>query len=311
MWYKNGQLPRIWRQQAKSVTESLPGEMTNIQAEPLMVFISIFNRLASDFRRNPLNYTYSITPDIIENMIRLAGVIGKDYIESAAIIDDADSDILEDQSVSQNNNMTALSLQNTMEYLEEVIEILEDGRDVDEDSIVDLSYQVYECIYAISNYLQRAGGRYDQFVSNLPSPDEIYTVHSGDYDLLPDDFPEELVPVFASPGLPMDSPEMDVTDVLVESAQQYINGVSKTIEMPMDMSATKHNLSLRQLVRSYDILYKKVMSVGGAWVIDFALGLSNEQISALVQEGLAKRSGSKVTLTRRGYEKPQWFNYQT
>lgn len=73
--------------------------------------------------------------------------------------------------------------------------------------------------------------------------------------------------------------------------------------------STKHNLSLNRLAFAYNRLYDAVTRANGRYVNWMILGLNKFDINALVEEGLAMSNGGNATLTRIGYEKPQWYNY--
>lgn len=73
----------------------------------------------------------------------------------------------------------------------------------------------------------------------------------------------------------------------------------------------QNKLSLAQLNAAFNKLYKAVSKANGGWVSKnpLFLGLSNREIAALVEEGLAVVRGGAITLTREGWERRQYFKY--
>lgn len=91
--------------------------------------------------------------------------------------------------------------------------------------------------------------------------------------------------------------------------RQELREQIKMYEQPKP--AVKNDLSMRQILAAFQRARDVIMANDGGWVLTnvFFSGLSDEEVQALVDEKLIKVNAGKMTLTREGWEKPQFFQY--
>lgn len=334
-WYKNASTPRVWRRTAREIatggsddaapyryprikTSTAPymadkpisfaespmnakwskqlnnwgkpgetGEQDNIHARPLMTFIDEFNNISTQIENGGGFYAADID--------YLIGVANDVF------------DLIEDEDEQE-------VLLNTVEHLEDLHDALYQYVDFEEQYIM-----WFHALNALKKVVD-----VERYVVDIPSPDEMMEL---DEEMLPDEIQGQVAGQIANTDANIDDYYGISTDPAPyesASASQYddpytapdfdlpiTSDVVKTWENREEADAVKHNLSLRQMINAFDKAYNKIMDANGGWVFANTLftGLSKWEVDALVEEGLLKRQGGKITLTRAGWERPQWYTY--
>ncbi len=282
---------------------------TNVHSYEIMRVIEMVNNIAADLNDYPPLYVYDYRSDDTHILAieHLANTISPEKIvnlknqcwaaHDQLTMGDKNNDMVRPILV-QLINYTAPLYEAAQEFeatASDYIHNYYDGlrNEEDFDYLGVLEQELYNHINLIMLYLKRAGDKFDQFVINFPSPDERY---EADYDLLPDDFPVDLIEKFASPG----------------SIDEQVNPYSLKLSA-FNLQSTKHNLNIGQLNSAFERIYKRIMSVNGGWILSNQIvsGVTTNELNALVEEGLVKLDGKLVTLTRQGYMWPNapFFQY--
>lgn len=330
-WYNRARLNRKWRQTAKAImqagteaavaqsarktavkTSTAPymtddeiklvnhwgkpgetGEQDNVHAEPLMEFIEEFNEVSAKLDSGDAFYAADID--------YLLGVADEIY---ELIEDDVQQDALVD----------------AVQHLEELHSALYDYISFDEQYVL-----WFHALQALKKVTDLA-----RYVVDIPSPDEMLDL---DAELLPDEVAGQVAGqlntnLYDDPveeaygnlndefyGIRVDPDPYDPQGAYVQQEDYYGNANEEMVKAwhTRDIAgATKHSLSLRQLNTAYNKAYDKIMGANGGWIFASVLfsGLSKWEVDALVEEGLVKRKGNRITLTRLGFERPQWFAYR-
>lgn len=329
-WYKKSNLNRKWRQAAKKVTmegmndpdvravktSTAPymsdiapdmklvnhwgkpgetGEQDNIHAEPLMEFIEEFNQVSTNvengesFFAADVDYLIGVADDIFEFI--------EDDTEKEALID-------------------------AVEHLEDLHDMLYGYESFEEQYIV-----WFHALNALKKVTDKA-----RYVVDIPSPDEMMSL---DAELLPDEIEGQIAgqldyseysvasdgeEIDEFYGINVDPDPYDPEGAYVfeddpynepDENVQITEGMMKAWQYRENNYAAKHDLSLRQMISAFDKAYNKIMNANGGWIFGNVLftGLSSWELDALEEEGLIKRKGNRITLTRQGYEKPHWYRY--
>ena len=248
-------------------------------------------------------------------------------------------DIVDIHQLIQSGEAILDSLKNPNEYnnLAESLDNIYELKDqIADREPFDIQYETWFFAY---NYLRRTGAQFAKYTADVESPDVVF-----DYDdeFLPEEAQDNLEAVEAGRdgidefyGISESAPPpASPINALASDEDDYYRGVDEFLvprsfmgdEIPEPMispkmlkswksrhgvHSVKHSLSLRQLLRAYEKARSKVMANNGGWVLSSTLftGLSKWELDALIEEGLVKVQGGKMTLTRLGYEKPQWYRY--
>lgn len=229
------------------------GGRSNVHSEPVMTVINSFNELASALKLNLSNlFDAGLDVSRVNNLLTLSRYALAAHA-AAADYDLADSEEpteleqLDGGNPPHPNDVTASALHNFNECLRESIEIIELADQISpsmENAVAyldELTKQLYEEIYSASLQLQRCGDRYDQFVINISSPDELFPDTYGSIDnreLLPpalaqealmdkenfsDSIPDFDQQAFAESLIPDDLPMSgNVTDALLAQAADAV-----------------------------------------------------------------------------------------
>lgn len=169
-------------------------------------------------------------------------------------------------------------LDDIVSYLDDMSEAVDKGEHPQEDQ--------YLALYYMTQQFRQAYPQFAKYTANMQAPDVLY------------DWDSELLPENVSSSYSLRS--LGALSYYKEAHQR---------ERSM-RTATKHNLSFGQVHDAYARAREVITSSGNGWVMIFPFsGLNRVQIGALVEEGLIKVSGNQMTLTRLGWEKPQWYKY--
>lgn len=154
--------------------------------------------------------------------------------------------------------------------------------------------ELYITYFYATNHLKRAGDAYDQFIAEVLAPDSYF---EWDAEFIPEELPEDAV-------LSWKTRHAGATD-------DEIKHIHAPYTYTQSAKATTHNLSLRQMIIALRKVYNIMDKTNGMWALTNVMfsGLSKSELNALVEEGLIKVQGGKFTLTRQGWEKPQWYTY--
>lgn len=244
------------------------GDRKNVHSEPVMTVINAFNELVASLKVN-LESMFEAGVDVT----RISNILTLSRYALAAHASTADAEIARnpndktpleelDGGIEPNSNdVTASALHNFNECLREAIDIVKLADQINpamENAdlyLQELTKQLYEELYAASLQLQRTGDRYDQFIINISSPDELFHQSFGEInniDLLPpalaqealmdkenfsDNIPDFDQQAFAESLLFDDLPmETDVSGALLEKAEQAMNGSKYDPSAPLEDS---------------------------------------------------------------------------
>lgn len=143
----------------------------------------------------------------------------------------------------------------------------------------------YTVLYYMTQQFRSAFPAYAKYVANTEAPDIVY------------DWDAELLPDGVSSNYSLRS----------LGALEYYKSKHNAEKR---FVATKHSLSFGQVHDAYSRARELISGSGNGWVIIYPTsGLNKMQIEALIEEGLVTRNGNLMTLTRLGWEKPQWYKY--
>lgn len=324
-WYNNAKLNRKWREASHKAAGRRPsvktstapymseispdmklvnhwgkpgetGEQSNVHAEPLMEFIEEFNEVSTSIENGEaffaadVDYLLGIADEVFREL--------EDETERDALIDAAT-------------------------HLEDLHDMLYDYGTFEEQYIV-----WFHALNALKKVTDKA-----RYVTDLPSPDEMLEL---DAELLPEEIAGQVAgqigtDEYPSPtataseidefyGISVDPDPYDPDGAYVYEDDPYTESdydapitsdMMKAWNERDNAYAAKHDLSIRQLRNAFTKVYDKIMDANGGWIFANVLftGLSKWEIDALEDEGLIKRNGGRITLTRHGYEWPQYFKY--
>lgn len=318
-WYKNGKLPRLWRYQSRKsmgselqdakrfsvdsnfVSPALPlvtksetatpayksrdtGDSeaeNNIYSRPIMNFVEVFN----DVSMQIVNGNDISATDVDD-------VLGEAY------------DVLSYmETYNEGTEKDIAVLQDVVAILEDLHQMFFDNTTVEDRydawfeslNVLKQSDDIARYVVVINSPDEQYGADVDMLPAQLQSevPGQIYDDYYGIRNTLPDE-----------DGAEDDYDEDFVVDIS-ESAMSAWKG------RDLASIGTKHDLSLQQIHSAFDVIYKKVMNANGGYILSgpLFLNVSQWEIDALIEEGLVKQKGNRITLTRQGWEKPQWYNY--
>lgn len=263
--------------------------------------------------------------------------------EQYAIFIDSNNDVIEAIDQTLDYLFDALEIVDAAHqydsYMLPVVGDVDDDPSIDGDvaTIVTLNQRFYEALYYASLFMQRSGDRFDQFVVNMKRPesrfqDGLITSLDNDEDLEFDGDWNYKLGADSDNSINSENSDddddtdddnsgFDVTDQLVQLAAEAIplDKVSYPFAKAGSgnmysfyKTAVKNSLSLRQTLAAFNKVYSRVMSAAGGWLYANPLvsGVSKAELDALAEEGLIRydSTGSRFTLSRVGYERPQWLD---
>lgn len=194
---------------------------------------------------------------------------------------------------------------------DEDFEDLDDGGyDIDEDDLDDDGDEDEDYLGVFGDDIDAENYENDNYAAEYHSPHENVGV---DFTGLTDDLLSDIVQNLGS--ISSYQPVAKAEDLAAKRSlqlqrRQELREQIKMYEQPKP-AVKGGDLSMRQILAAFQRARDIIMANDGGWVLTnvFFSGLSDEEVDALVQEKLIKVNAGKMTLTREGWEKIQWYNY--
>lgn len=269
----------------------------NIHNHPLMLFIAEFNEVSADIQNGGEFYA-----DVIDDLIGYA-----------------------DETLDElNEDNEAVALEECMDYLQELHLMFYEGGDFEK--------QYVAWFHALNSLKQVQ--KVARYVAAIESPDEMMHL---DADLLPEDAAgqtngavnvADVVDDYY--GIHDPSP-YDASNAYTYHENPY--GDYDDMAQPMPASSIRskqyatqderereeaflerdeayvitHDYSMQELSNVYQLVYDRIVENGGWIEISSLYGvISDDEIDALIEEGLIDQNHNRIGLTNKGLNGPEW-----